>query len=149
MISRCLMRFRTKKERISCFRQMTLMTSVISHTIICFYIWFIEFAFNEACTTYIFRFPDFVLLTIVAFYHLWHFTGTKLRDFSDYKLGISIPTRRESSDLLNAEGDKNDYDWLVAFCCLFFIIFGLKIICNLELRLFLETNKEILIRRPF
>ncbi|KAK6160355.1 hypothetical protein DH2020_003736 [Rehmannia glutinosa] len=40
-------------------------------------------------------------------------TATKLRYFSDYKLGISIPARGESSDLLNADGDKNDYDWLI------------------------------------
>ncbi|PSS28780.1 putative GPI-anchored protein [Actinidia chinensis var. chinensis] len=37
--------------------------------------------------------------------------STKLR--SDYKLGISIPVRGESSDLLNANGEKNDYDWLL------------------------------------
>lgn len=40
-------------------------------------------------------------------------TASKLRHSSDYTLGISIPARGESSDLLNAEGDKNDYDWLV------------------------------------
>ncbi|XP_051116333.1 uncharacterized protein LOC127241365 [Andrographis paniculata] len=39
--------------------------------------------------------------------------STKLRYFSDYKLGISIPARGESSDLLKAEKDKNDYDWLI------------------------------------
>jgi hypothetical protein len=39
------------------------------------------------------------------------FTASKLRNFSDVKLGISIPVRGESSDLLNAEGEKNDYDW--------------------------------------
>ncbi|CAK9155818.1 unnamed protein product [Ilex paraguariensis] len=39
--------------------------------------------------------------------------STKLRYFSDYKLGISIPSRGESSDLLNADGEKNDYDWLL------------------------------------
>lgn len=38
---------------------------------------------------------------------------TKLKHFPDYKLGISIPARGESSDLLSAEGDKNDYDWLI------------------------------------
>ena len=38
-------------------------------------------------------------------------TATKLRYFSDLKLGISVPVRGESSDLLNADGDKNDYDW--------------------------------------
>lgn len=37
----------------------------------------------------------------------------KLRYFSDCKLGISIPARGESSDLLNADRDKNDYDWLI------------------------------------
>ncbi|XP_052186392.1 flocculation protein FLO11-like isoform X2 [Diospyros lotus] len=39
--------------------------------------------------------------------------STKLRYFSDYKLGISIPSRGESSDLLNVDGEKNDYDWLL------------------------------------
>lgn len=39
--------------------------------------------------------------------------SAKLRYFSDLKLGISIPVRGESSDLLNADGDKNDYDWLL------------------------------------
>ncbi|GFP95559.1 hypothetical protein PHJA_001700200 [Phtheirospermum japonicum] len=39
--------------------------------------------------------------------------STKLRHFSDNKHGVSIPARGEGSDLLNAEGDKNDYDWLI------------------------------------
>ncbi|XP_077229863.1 RUN/FYVE domain protein [Tasmannia lanceolata] len=39
--------------------------------------------------------------------------STKLRYFSDFKLGITIPVRGESSDLLNADGEKNDYDWLL------------------------------------
>ncbi|XP_075496691.1 uncharacterized protein LOC142533712 [Primulina tabacum] len=39
--------------------------------------------------------------------------STKLRYLPDHKLGISIPARGESSDLLNTEGDKNDYDWLI------------------------------------
>ncbi|XP_047965417.1 uncharacterized protein LOC125209884 [Salvia hispanica] len=39
--------------------------------------------------------------------------SSRPRQFSNYKLGISIPARGESSDLLNAEGDKNDYDWLI------------------------------------
>ncbi|KAL2332685.1 hypothetical protein Fmac_013898 [Flemingia macrophylla] len=38
--------------------------------------------------------------------------STKLRHISDVKLGISIPGRGETSDLLN-DGDKNDYDWLL------------------------------------
>lgn len=37
----------------------------------------------------------------------------KLRHFSDYKLGINIPARGESSDLLNSEEEKNDYEWLL------------------------------------
>lgn len=43
------------------------------------------------------------------------FTATKLRHFSDIKLGISIPVRGERSELLNADGEKNDYDWWVIF----------------------------------
>ncbi|XP_050119144.1 uncharacterized protein LOC126596562 [Malus sylvestris] len=39
--------------------------------------------------------------------------STNMRQFSDVKLGITIPTRGESSDLFNVEGEKNDYDWLV------------------------------------
>ncbi|KAJ4974044.1 hypothetical protein NE237_007218 [Protea cynaroides] len=39
--------------------------------------------------------------------------STKLKHFSDFKLGISIPVRGESSDLLNADSEKNDYDWLL------------------------------------
>ncbi|KAK7399981.1 hypothetical protein VNO78_11179 [Psophocarpus tetragonolobus] len=39
--------------------------------------------------------------------------SSKLRHFSDIKLGISIPGRGETSELLNADGDKNDYDWLL------------------------------------
>ncbi|XP_028794077.1 cell wall protein RBR3, partial [Neltuma alba] len=39
--------------------------------------------------------------------------SVKLRHFSDIKLGISVPGRGESSGLLNADGDKNDYDWLL------------------------------------
>ncbi|RDX68299.1 hypothetical protein CR513_52725, partial [Mucuna pruriens] len=39
--------------------------------------------------------------------------STKLRHFSDSKLGISIPSRGETSELLNVDGDKNDYDWLL------------------------------------
>jgi hypothetical protein len=43
------------------------------------------------------------------------FTASKLRHFSDVKLGISIPVRGESSELLNADGEKNDYDWYVVY----------------------------------
>ncbi|KAK6922369.1 hypothetical protein RJ641_012876 [Dillenia turbinata] len=39
--------------------------------------------------------------------------STKLRYFTDFKLGISIPGRGECSDLLNADAEKTDYDWLL------------------------------------
>ncbi|KAE9587815.1 hypothetical protein Lal_00021984 [Lupinus albus] len=39
--------------------------------------------------------------------------STKLRHFSDAICGISIPGRGKTSDLLYADGDKNDYDWLL------------------------------------
>lgn len=45
---------------------------------------------------------------INCFFHTW---SAKLRYFSNINLGIMIPTRAESNDLLNADGDKNDYDW--------------------------------------
>ncbi|CAM8912715.1 unnamed protein product [Rhodiola kirilowii] len=39
--------------------------------------------------------------------------GSKLKYFSDCKLGVSVFSRGESSDILNADGEKNDYDWLL------------------------------------
>ncbi|XP_010682860.2 uncharacterized protein LOC104897629 [Beta vulgaris subsp. vulgaris] len=39
--------------------------------------------------------------------------SSRVKSFPDVKLGINIPTRGESSDLLNADGDKNDYEWLL------------------------------------
>lgn len=41
--------------------------------------------------------------------------ATKLRGLSVYKLGGSTLAQGESSDLLNADRDKNDYDWSVIF----------------------------------
>ncbi|KAJ6801829.1 uncharacterized protein M6B38_196325 [Iris pallida] len=38
---------------------------------------------------------------------------SNLRYLSDFKLGVSNSTRGERSDLLNLEGEKNDYDWLL------------------------------------
>lgn len=38
---------------------------------------------------------------------------SKLKHFSDFKIGINIPSRGKSSDLLNGEDQKNDYDWLL------------------------------------
>ncbi|TVU51546.1 hypothetical protein EJB05_02981 [Eragrostis curvula] len=37
----------------------------------------------------------------------------KLSYFPEVKLGVNIPARRESHDLLNVDGDKNDYEWLL------------------------------------
>ncbi|ESW29724.1 hypothetical protein PHAVU_002G093600, partial [Phaseolus vulgaris] len=39
--------------------------------------------------------------------------STKLKHISDVNPGISIPGQGESSELLN-DGDKSDYDWLLA-----------------------------------
>ncbi|KAK3223576.1 hypothetical protein Dsin_010601 [Dipteronia sinensis] len=39
--------------------------------------------------------------------------SSKLKNFSDFKLGVLIPVRGESSELLNADAEKNDYDWLL------------------------------------
>ncbi|KAJ4960817.1 hypothetical protein NE237_020727 [Protea cynaroides] len=39
--------------------------------------------------------------------------STNMKYFSDFKLGISIPVRGESSDLLNGDSEKNDYEWLL------------------------------------
>ncbi|XP_006663927.1 uncharacterized protein LOC102712212 isoform X2 [Oryza brachyantha] len=38
---------------------------------------------------------------------------SKLSYFPDVKLGVNIPTRRESHDLLDVDGEKNDYEWLL------------------------------------
>ncbi|XP_074568976.1 uncharacterized protein LOC141825493 [Curcuma longa] len=38
---------------------------------------------------------------------------SKLRYLSDFNLGITIPVRTERSGLLDADGEKNDYDWLL------------------------------------
>lgn len=39
--------------------------------------------------------------------------STKLKYFSDFKLGISVPVRGETSELLDADEEKNDYEWLL------------------------------------
>ncbi|RLM98929.1 uncharacterized protein C2845_PM06G11270 [Panicum miliaceum] len=38
---------------------------------------------------------------------------SKLSYFRDLKLGVNIAARGESRDLLNADGERNDYDWLL------------------------------------
>ncbi|XP_074309951.1 uncharacterized protein LOC141644347 [Silene latifolia] len=39
--------------------------------------------------------------------------SSRAKPFTDFKLGINIPVRGETSDLLNVDGDKNDYEWLL------------------------------------
>ncbi|KAE8719585.1 ATP-dependent DNA helicase Q-like 5-like [Hibiscus syriacus] len=39
--------------------------------------------------------------------------STKLKYFSDFKLGVSVPVRGETSELLDADEEKNDYEWLL------------------------------------
>lgn len=48
--------------------------------------------------------------------------ATKLSYFADRKLGISAPIQGESSDILNVEEGKNDYDWLIFISFLYFIV---------------------------
>ncbi|KAL6641692.1 hypothetical protein ACP70R_019873 [Stipagrostis hirtigluma subsp. patula] len=38
---------------------------------------------------------------------------SKLSYFRDLKVGVNIAARRENRDLLNVDGDRNDYDWLL------------------------------------
>lgn len=38
---------------------------------------------------------------------------SKLKQSSDFTVGINIPSRGHGSDLLNIEDEKNDYDWLL------------------------------------
>jgi len=38
---------------------------------------------------------------------------SKLSYFRDLKLGVNIAARGENRDLLNADGERNDYDWLL------------------------------------
>ena len=52
----------------------------------------------------------FLLLTIFNFF-LSFFPSAKLSYFPEVKLGVSIPARGESHDLLDVDGDKNDCEW--------------------------------------
>ena len=117
MILLCSTKCRPKKKRVSCFSPpMTWMTHfVIFYTDLGSVIWI-----YVMCTVWIFfpslkfiKFGVFLLIMcciLLCEFELF-FTATKLRQFSDFKLGITIPVRGESSDLLNAEEEKNDYDW--------------------------------------
>lgn len=56
-----------------------------------------------------------------------------MRDFPDIKLGISIPGRGETSELLNADGDENDYDWCVVFSVFYkFYLVKLCLCCMIK-----------------
>ncbi|ONM32509.1 proline-rich family protein [Zea mays] len=43
----------------------------------------------------------------------WNRQSEKLRYFPEVKLGVNIPAHGESHELLNTDGDKNDYEWLL------------------------------------
>ena len=102
----CSMKCSPEKERTFCFnRWMTWKTrSVIFYTDTlrrhCIYFWLLHLGNVHA---------------FVSFCLVFYFTATELRHLSDVNLGISIPVRGETSGSLNADGDKNDYDWWVAF----------------------------------
>ena len=56
------------------------------------------------------------------FFYFWPCLSAKLSYFRDLKLGVNIAARGESRDLLNADGERNDYDWyahLIAHVSLF------------------------------
>jgi hypothetical protein len=56
------------------------------------------------------------IVLLICFYYLpflilSFFPSAKLSYFSEVKLGVSIPARGESHDLLDVDGDKNDCEW--------------------------------------
>jgi hypothetical protein len=84
-------------------------------------LWFLHFGDINSCVFY--------------FFLGYYFTASRLRHFSDVNVGISIPGRRETSDLLNVDGDKNDYDWWDIF--LMFIFHLLNTLCTVMNYIFL------------
>jgi hypothetical protein len=52
----------------------------------------------------------FVFVNTFSFF-LSFFPSAKLSYFPEVKLGVNIPARGESQDLLNVDGDKNDCEW--------------------------------------
>jgi hypothetical protein len=77
-----------------------------------------------------------IFIHVFSYFYLgYYFTASRLRHFSDVNVGISIPGRRETSDLLNVDGDKNDYDWWDIF--LMFIFHLLNTLCTVMNYIFL------------
>jgi hypothetical protein len=52
---------------------------------------------------------DIFLFCYLPFLPLY--ASAKLSCFPEVKLGVNIPAHGESHDLLNVDGDKNDYEW--------------------------------------
>lgn len=52
-----------------------------------------------------------ILLIVLCLFQLLDVSATKFKSLPDLNLGIAA--RGESSDLLNVDEDKNDYEWLV------------------------------------
>jgi len=54
-----------------------------------------------------------IRLIFTGVFYFWPCISAKLSYFRDLKLGINIAARQENHDLLNADGERNDYDWYV------------------------------------
>jgi hypothetical protein len=102
MILLCSMKCRPKKKRVSCFSPPMKLTTR-------FVIFYTDFGSDFLLLKFQCRLTNNAAFCSLKFALL--FTATKLRQFSDFKLGITIPARGENSDLLNADEEKNDYDW--------------------------------------
>lgn len=130
MILLCSMKCNLEKEILFCFS--LLMTWKI-HSVI----FFAHFLSKITCHSLVSLFGVIFIHTFLTFILLifgYYFTATKLRHFSEVNVGISIPGRRVNSDLLNVDGDKNDYDWWAIFLMFNFhplnhIVYCHQIIC--------------------
>ena len=52
-----------------------------------------------------------IRLIFTGVFYFWPCISAKLSYFRDLKLGVNIAARGENRDLLNADGERNDYDW--------------------------------------
>lgn len=77
-------------------------------------------------------------LSLINFMYMHcELAASKVKPFPDIKLGINIPVRGETSDLLNADGNKNDYEWLVST------------VFNQQINFSIAKSNNVLILKPF
>jgi len=123
MILRCSMKCSLEKEILFCFS--LLMTWKI-HSVI----FFAHFLSKITRCSLVSSFGVIFIHTFLTFIFGYYFTATRLRHFSEVNVGISIPGRRVNSDLLNIDGDKNDYDWWATFLMFNFHLFNCVLSLN-------------------